>query len=265
MKQFAIIIFFLLSFGAVSAQSVGNSDRLAEHSAEERIQIPEWFLDPYENEYVGVSVSSSSPAERMCSALISALLAYEAQISRPSATNRLVSKSDGIRCDMLRGERKIEDNISYRIGRQFVNENGELFIALQITPNGAEYLQLAVAKALSLQKDNGTTSWECEEIIECRYPELGYSFSYREKNQEIQGCITMAYKNQSIYCDLKELSKSNYADMKNSTEELGGYYDCHDSLHAAYMQALCSFIVNGITLKYPCSLIDNRLIFYAYD
>lgn len=266
MKPFILIISFLLSTGSLSAQLFGEYRMSAECFEEHRMQIPDWFLFPYENEYVGVSLPSPEPEERICFALISALISYEARLPRSSAMNRCTEKAgDGIYRDIQKGAQEIGDNISFRIVRQFVNENGELFVALQIIPDSSEHLHLVVEKIKTLRKDDKVTLWECGEFIECSYPELEYNFSRREKNQEVQGSIMMVYKNQDIYRDLKELPKLHYADIKNSTEEFGWYYECKDSLHVAYMRALYSLILEGVALKYPASLIDNRLIFYRHD
>lgn len=265
-KRRIFLLLFLFFAGNVPARSFEGHRLPTTCSEEYRMQIPGWFLFPFENEYVGVSLPSSNPEERMCSALISALISYEAHVSRPFAINRAVEEDkNGIRRDIQQGAREIDDGISFRIIRQFVNGNDELFVALQIIPDSSEYLRLAIAKEIFLQKDVDATSWEYMESIECTYAEMAYCFSRQDKNREIRGEIVMKNKDQGIYHDLKNCLKTDYIDIKNATDELGWSYDCNKSLHVAYVEALCNLIIRGTTLKYPCSLINNRLIFYYHD
>lgn len=266
MKPFILIISFLLSTGTLSAQSLEGYRMSAECLEEHRMQIPDWFLFPYENEYVGVSLPSPESEERICSALISALISYEARLPRSSVMNRCTEKAGGgIYRDMQKGAQEIGDSISFRILRQFVNENSELFVALQIIPDRSEYLRLIIGKEVFLQKGAGSASWECAESIECTCAEMVCHFFRQEKNREILGKIVMKNKDQGIYHDLKNCQKLNYVDMNNSTDELGWHYGCNESLHVSYMRALCALISEGAALKYPASLIDNQLIFYRHD
>lgn len=240
-------VFFILLFllrESLSAQP--SSERLS--------QIPDWFLVPKENECVGVSFPSADPSERTVSALISALIAFEAQTQRSSTVNPLVTKD----------ERIIQTPISYHIVRQFVNDNGELFIALQASHDGADSLQVSLSKESVYNVGADVAKWECTEMIEYMHAGVEYGFYRIETEHGVKGIIEMKQGERVAHFTLNDC-RANYPNKRQSMLELSWQYTCEESLHAAYMRALCMFIVSGIKPQYPASIVNNKLIFHSNE
>jgi len=238
---FKILLLFLIPLAVSGQRPDSGALFLPSPGAGER-QIPDWFLNPEPDEYVGVSLPSYSLEE---SALFAALLSYCAREEMEGIRKREVigySKKYVTSHDVLLAKNLIG---IFEVSRKFLNEYNELFVAVKI------------------RKDNGIFNFESdmdseEEIVDKRMKhsesKKHVSFEYADKMGRHFGFI-YDYMNKNGDCRIvvenmitKEIFDStphySYRNKGNTPQVAKErvQFSCMQSLGFAYLQGMWALI-----------------------
>ena len=137
-------------------------------------EIPNWFLKPVQNEYVGVSLPLKDDTLAMQQAIHSAILSYMVQheiygILAKSIT--IISTIDGAKNTFSAHSKELynlsfsQPSINYQVTKTAINNNGEFFVSLKVLPFKAESnVNLSLAGLLNAN-DYSATQFEWNEFI----------------------------------------------------------------------------------------------------
>ncbi len=242
--------------------------------------VPEWFLNPNEREYVGVSYPSESNEAKRASALMSALLRYKAAtmekrktvaVSQPQTAIAILRENEN-RIERRASVSTEKARVRYDIIREYTNENGELFIAIKTETDTTARLEIDCLERTDLKRMTPQDSRIHIMKMNCVYRKemshgMSYTMTYEMSNDNVSGDIQLFT---TIGCrDTFKLSNFRQyvynTDILNSMINCSWRYSCGNSLHLAYIQLLMSHINSGVKLVHPISLLDNTLISYAHD
>lgn len=224
-------------------------------------EIPNWFFHPEFNEYVGVSIPSEDASVRWNSALVSAMVSYEAHKAHRRDVSSATMQSRDTFEEHRMSQSSVKDTVSYRILRQFVNRNGELFLALEIRP-GREVVQLDFEEQQHLYRAKGVSSYQHKGVVKWKSGEVCYLLNYASGAGTTECVVTLHGASRSTSAVRVRPMQYGTTEL-NSTEQFGWQYDASPSLHVAYMQAMCMLTANGVIFHGPVSLVDNRLIIHC--
>lgn len=148
----------------------------------------------------------------------------------------------------------LKDTVSYRVLRQYVNRNGELFLALEFLP-GEQPLELNFEETQLLRQSEDGSCYQGSGVVGCSFLKQHYMLNYTMPDGT---CRIWFHPGENSWESSQPVTYC--MSCLNSTEKFGWQYDTSQSLHVAYMQALCTLMANGLTFDDSLSLMDNRLI-----
>ena len=254
----------------------------AGHSQEWAV-VPEWFLRPAEGEYVGVSFPGENTLQtREDCAVVTALISYgiahpkengfteqSGRVDSGTASQQKITKE----YVQMTNELSLE-NITYKIVRNYINNRGEVFVAVRILQEGSGRFSARYVSDNRLCTEVDSIHSKTDLLWKCRYADdmqksqIAYDLYFQSETDMSKFDNR---HNDSVKIEiLSDNGESEYAafDSKNENQTEHGYpdtspattiYTCKNSLHAAYMRYL------GDAGKYETppqkmSIINNCLV-----
>ncbi len=213
-------------------------------------EVPQWFLYPKQGEYVGVSMLDGNKN----TAVVSALMAYAVQNAKK--------------------DQQFPDTfpITYTITRQYINNKGEIFVALQTQESATDTLTCEITTMLS-RTGSQPNIIEWKERTRCmmRYgKDFAYLLEILHTSEQDFPHIQYMYKgkNVSLIGD-GTATTLQYADISHVFPTgLSWRIACNQSLHYAYMRALIGILSYRLRIDYPIAIRNNELIvnvMYNYE
>lgn len=239
--------------------------------------VPDWFLYPEPNEYVGVSLPSDDPQVQKYSALIAALTSWFARNphKQQMPENRAVlTENIGNQYqERVKYTSKEQENLDFQIVKSHVNTQGELFLSVKI-----------------IKREHGNFSFQCEgeafhtniasqkmfeiQRMRCHYHHTDMDFGLELCFNSNYNPVSDSWKNQLVisvmpleYRSFSESPNYNYADMGFSVNSFSFRVDkyehpCGMSLYFAYMRCLAASINCREKPLFPIRLNKNKLYMY---
>ncbi|MFI3285759.1 MAG: hypothetical protein R3Y08_03815 [Rikenellaceae bacterium] len=222
-------------------------------------QVPEWFSKPQDGEYVGVSVPGLSNDESLNFAVMTALISYDVQHADVGETETIYE-------------------LGYEVTQTYINDYGEMFVSLRITPDSQSMYALLEHIEMKADTKKGTSLYteeinfgfqnkECEYYINNVFIKNDSSDDVIKYRQKIEGIDEVIYDGLLLSTNLLRVGDDTTNDTQ-SIDELTQLYDYYTpishSLGLTYFNSLLSLrnrIVHYITYFKDRTYDDNTFAF----
>jgi len=233
--------------------------------------IPDWFLNPNKNEYVGVSGQYGTDFERECNATNLAIISYILTDYPDFVIKESTSKNENFNSSTTR-------KIKYTITQKHINKNGEVFISIKVLPYTND-IQKSIAEVSIVHSttDNNNFLLTENKILLFNQKSNEFKSSYKINNT-ILIINDIKYETTNIELTTSNLRTQEYSQNENSlnfpksnqnhhfsypdSDGNGSkkiYISCGNSLHDAYLQYLLTLANDNKTRSHKLSLINNFL------
>jgi len=267
MKKFIQFIVISLIIGGIFNVAAQEQTTSSYPTVKKVKEIPNWFLKPAQNEYVGVSLPFKDEALAMQQAINSALLSYMVQHNIYGTLENsieMLSTVDGAKNTYSTYLKELYDlkisqpSLNYQITKAATNDNGDFFVSLKILPLCGDSKVNFSLSGLFKANTYSTTAFEIDEFIKYLFIDsTGFSMlsdisiKYTENNQ--QGIIKTSildFKtekkeanllNDNSNCCYQSTKKIKYDSKK---VYILSAYPLKQSLGAAYLTALLKLMTD---------------------
>lgn len=231
--------------------------------------IPDWFLNPNKNEYVGVSGQNGTDFERESNATNLAIISYILTEYPDFVAKESTSKNK---------KSLTTHEIKYTITQKYINKNGEVFISIKVLPYTND-IQKPIAEVSIV---HSTTDKNKFFLIENKIVLINQKSNEFQSSCEINNTILkmndIKHETTKIELTTSNLRTQEYSQNENSlnfpkcnqnhhflypdSDGNGSkkiYISCGNSLHYAYLQYLLTLANDNKSRSHKLSLINNYL------
>lgn len=238
--------------------------------------IPDWFLNPAPDEYVGVSLPADDSLAQKYSALVSALTSWFAmnphKQQKPENRAVLTENIGNQYQERVKYTSEEQENLDFQIVKRYVNTEGELFLSVKIMKREQGHFRFQCEGEASYTNLSSRKIFEVQRI-RCNYRRADMNFRFELDFNSDYNSVSNAWKNQSLvlmqpgchfFFDSFDYS---YADAGLPVNRFSFRVDryehpCGMSLYLAYMRCLAMSINSGARPLFPMRLNENKLYMY---